>query len=122
MKDRQAQPYKGNTKFYPGKPSWGRKPSKKFLCIRCIKDKIKDPKIGVPLSSRYLSLSLSMHYAQVSIRVSNEEHLPLFIFFRSLDILLNYVGPTVLDWVDFSRETLVPHNCGDFAPLINKEG
>ena len=30
-----------NTKIYPKKPSLGRKPSKKFLCIRCIKYKPK---------------------------------------------------------------------------------
>ena len=33
MKDRQAQPYKRNTKIYPGKTLKGKKPSKSFLNI-----------------------------------------------------------------------------------------
>ena len=44
-----------NTKIYPGKPSWGRKPSKYLLYIRCIKDKPK-----TECSILLLSLSLSL--------------------------------------------------------------
>ena len=48
-----------------------------------------------PPPSPTTALSLSLLCAtQVSMCVSNEERLPLFIFFRSLNIWLSYVGPS----------------------------
>ena len=59
LKDRQVQPHKRTQRFILKNPHGEENPTKKFLCIRCIKDKPK--KRFSPPYAMSLSLSHALH-------------------------------------------------------------
>ena len=92
MKYRHAN-HKKNTKIYPGKPSWGRKPNKNSSIQMYQKYKYKTPNKCSFSQHIYISLS-PMHYTQVCVQMRNTT--PLFILFLSLEFYPNKSAPTNL--------------------------